>query len=288
MLCRAHQPVRLPRRPIGAVGALLAALCASAGCARPPGMLDADWQSSFAEVIRPETALPDAADVEPGSGRLKGDAGYRLYVLTDAVGLDFTSPERFLETLHKHPNGRKDDHTVGHCWLILARPGGLMECGHTGEFGIVRPTYYRGISRRVRDGEPDPISYLWEAMPDGQFHRGPGIHKPTFVLRLPITRARHEAIYAYIDGYEYGSFRLTDHACTDFVAGAAALAGVNLAHRVRLTIPEEVTLRGRRVRLRTGKKYETISVSSPDLLEADLRRLAAEGVGEDATRWYLE
>ena len=276
------------RRGRGAAAGLLAAVLsvAASGCARPDA-LAGQWDANFAEPVRPPAELTGSASTDPATGRLTGDEGYALYLLTDAVGIEFFTPERFLTTLHKHPRGGKEDESIGHCWLILDSPRKLIECGHTGEFGLERPTYYRGVMRRVREGHADPVGYLWETMHDGEFHRGPGTHRPTFVLGLPITAEQHEAIYDYINGYDYGPFRLVGHACTDFVAGAAELAGLRIMHQVRLRIPHDVRLEGRTIHLRTSRKYATITVGSPDLLEAHLRRLARRGVGWDATKWYF-
>jgi hypothetical protein len=276
-------------RGAGGVAALLAAVLAAGplGCARPDS-LAGEWDTSFAQPLHPAAELTRDAPLDPSTGRLRGDAGYALYLLTDAVGIEFFTPERFLATLHKHPRGGKNDHTIGHCWLILDGPRELIECGHTGEFGIVKPTYYQGVMRRAREGHDDPIGYLWETMPDGEFHRGPGTHRPTFVLGLPLTAERHRAIYDFLNNYDYKPFSLVSHACTDFVARAAELAGVRVMHQVRLNVPRETRYAGRTIHLRSSQKYATITVGSPDLMEAHLRRLARRGIGWDARAWYFE
>ncbi len=278
---------RTPRRLIQWGGILLIACLAGAiGCERPVDNFELLAGSSFAQVVYPVEATGEAP-AKDASTR-DSDEGYYFYVLTDAVGMDVSSPETLLTTLHKHPRGDKNDHSVGHSWMILESPTRLMECGHTGEFGIVKPTYYSGVMARMKEGAPNPIAYLWEEMPDGQFHRGPGSHQPTFVARFPISRAQYDAIYSYVDSYDYDAFSLTDHACTDFVAGGAECAGILIIHRVKLDIPETMVFRGRTVRLRTDEQWRVLSIPSPDLLESHLRRVVDEGAADDATQWYFE
>jgi len=244
-----------------------------------------EWQAT---VQRPDSVLNANASVDPNTGQLVGDPGYFLYLCTDAVGIQFDSAERFIRTLHKHPRGGKNDQSVGHSWLILDGPGRMIERGHTGEFGVTQPTYYSGVWKRVANDDPNPIAYLWQDMNDGELQCGPGMHAPTFVLRIPLTREQHHAIDEYINDYDYRRFALLRHACSDFVAGAAELAGVNVTHRIRLRFPAEGTVHGHHIRVWTDPKYSELSIGSPDVLEKSLQRLAEQGIGEDATEWYLD
>jgi len=75
--------------------------------------------------------------------------------------------------------------------------------------------------------------------------------------------------------------------CTDMVAEAAALAGINLIHRIRLTLPPEGKLWGRTVRVWTDPQYRILEFSTLEVLEVDLRQLARMGIGSDAAEWYL-
>jgi hypothetical protein len=71
------------------------------------------------------------------------------------------------------------------------------------------------------------------------------------------------------------------------VIETAALAGINLIHRIRLTWPPETKVLGRMRRVWTDPQYRILEYSTPDLLEVDLRQLAQSGIGSDATEWYL-
>jgi len=67
----------------------------------------------------------------------------------------------------------------------------------------------------------------------------------------------------------------------------AALAGINLIHRIRLTFPPETKFLGRMLRVWTDPQYRILEFSTPEVLEEDLRQLARIGIGSDATEWYL-
>jgi hypothetical protein len=71
------------------------------------------------------------------------------------------------------------------------------------------------------------------------------------------------------------------------VIETAALAGINLIHRIRLTLPPETKFWGRTLRVWTDPQYRILEYSTPDVLDADLRQLARLGIGSDATEWYL-
>jgi hypothetical protein len=71
------------------------------------------------------------------------------------------------------------------------------------------------------------------------------------------------------------------------VIETAALAGINLIHRIRLTLPPEKKFLGRTLRVWTDPQYRILEYSTPDVLEADLRQLARFGIGSDVTEWYL-
>ena len=95
-------------------------------------------------------------------------------------------------------------------------------------------------------------------------------------------------IHEYVTRREYNRFSLRDANCVDMVTSAAALAGINLIHRIRLTIPPEMTILGKKLRGWTDPKYRILEYSTPDLLQADLRHLAQFGIGSDVTEWYLD
>jgi hypothetical protein len=73
----------------------------------------------------------------------------------------------------------------------------------------------------------------------------------------------------------------------DMITEAAELAGINLIHRVRLTVPSDIRILGKTRHLWTDPQYGILEYSTPDMLEVDLRHLARFGIGSDVTEWYL-
>jgi hypothetical protein len=104
---------------------------------------------------------------------------------------------------------------------------------------------------------------------------------------MPITRPRHQLIYDYVVQRKYDQFGVRTNNCTDMVVETAALAGINLIHRIRLTLPSETKVWGRTRRVWTDPQYRALEFSTPEVLEVDLRQLAEVGIGSDATEWYL-
>lgn len=219
------------------------------------------------------------ADLDPGTGAPVGDEGYNLYILNESAKWDHTSPRSILFSIWQRP--------WAHSWLILESPDARLECGHTGDFGETRPRFHAGVFQRIRDGHSDPIAYLWEMMSDGYFQTGKPNRPPTFVWKMPITRRRYQLIYDHLMNKKYDKFGARSNNCTDLVIAAAALAGIHLIHRMRLILPQESKVWGRPRRVWTDPQYSILEYSTPEVLEVDLRQLAALGVGSDATKWYL-
>ncbi len=94
-------------------------------------------------------------------------------------------------------------------------------------------------------------------------------------------------IYEYVMKRKYDQFGVRSNNCTDMVAETAALAGINLVHRIRLTLPPESKVWGRKRRVWTDPQYRILDYSTPEVLDADLRHLARLGIGSDVTKWYL-
>ena len=124
-------------------------------------------------------------------------------------------------------------------------------------------------------------------MSDGLLQTGKPNRPPTFVWRMPITRRRYQLIYEYVMHRKYDQFGVRSNNCTDFVIETAALAGIKLIHRIRLTWPPETKVLGRTRRVWTDPQYRILEYSAPDVLEVDLRQLARLGIGSDVTEWYL-
>jgi hypothetical protein len=252
-----------------------------AGCAHQRVAIYAPMQPDgwSAQPISVNCRFAPDADFDPTTGTPLGDEGFNLYILTVAANWDYRDSSSFLWTLWRRP--------WGHSWLMLESPEGRLECGQTGDFGGARPRYHEGVKQRLDDGHPNPIAYLWETMSDGRCEIGKPELLPSFVWRMPISRERYQLLREYLAHRDSGHFGIRSHNCTDLVTEVAALAGINLIHRVRLTLPPEKTFWGMTLRVWTDPQYRILEYSTPDVLEVDLRHLAEFGVGIDATEWYL-
>lgn len=221
---------------------------------------------------------PDA-DLDPATVTPVGDEGYYLYLLNEAANWDYRTTKSLLFSIWQRP--------WGHSWLILESPQERQEFGHTGDLGLAKPRFHDGVFQGIRKGDPNPIAYLWQTMSDGHFQTGKPKRPPSFVWRMPITRRRHQLIQEYVLQRKYDRFGVRSNNCTDMAVEVAALAGVNLIHRICLTGPRETRIWGRTARVWTDPFYRILDYSTPDVLETDLRQLAQLGIGSDVTEWYL-
>jgi hypothetical protein len=249
-----------------------------AGCAHSLyAPMQADGYS--AQPIGIECRFAPDADLDPATKTPVGDEGYYLYILNEAADWDYSGAASLVFTIWMRP--------WAHSWLMLESPRDRLEFGHTGDLGITKPRYHEGVFKKIREGNPNPIAYLWQTMADGQFQIGKPNRPPTFVWRMPITQRRYQLIHEYVMQRKYEQFGLRTNNCTDLVAEVAALAGINLIHRIRLTGPQEVKIWGRPRRVWTDPQYRILEYSTPEVLDADLRQLARLGIGSDVTQWYL-
>jgi len=262
-------------------GLLILIVVGTAGCARLATTLYAPMQPDGWSAQPVSIASRFAADAKLDSATQTpvGDVGYYLYVLTKAGDWDYSNARSFVISLAQQP--------WGHSWLILESPAERLECGLNGNFGLDKPTYGEGVSQRLRNGDPNPISYLWVTMSDGQMEVGNGSRNPTFVWRMPINRQQYQLIQKHVTQWKYDKIGVRANNCVDIVTEAAELAGINLIHRVRLTIPPEIKMQGKTLHVWTDPKYRILEYSTPDVLEVDLRHLARFGVGCDVTEKYL-
>lgn len=250
----------------------------AAGCAhRLSAPLQEDGWS--AQPIGVERRFTSDADLDPATKTPVGDEGYYLYVLNEHANWDYSSAASLVFTIWMRP--------WAHSWLILESPRDRLEFGHTGDLGITTPRYHEGVFQKIKERDPNPIAYLWQTMADGQFQTGKPNRPPTFVWRMPITRRHHQMIHEYVMQRTYDQFGVRSNNCTNLVAETAALAGINLIHRIRLTLPPETKVLGRKRRIWTDPQYRILEYGTPEVLDADLRKLAGLGIGSDVTKWYL-
>ena len=219
------------------------------------------------------------ADLDSSTGVPVGDKGYYLYILAEAANWDFSAVSSLVFSIWLRP--------WAHSWIILESPDDQLEFGHTGDFGLATARYHEGVIKLGKAGDPNPIAYLWQTMSDGEFQAGRPNRPPSFVWRMPISRNHHQLIKDYVAQRKYDTFGLRNNNCTDMVAKTASLAGINLTHRMRLTLPEETTFLGKTLRIWTDPQYRILEFSTPEVLELELRQLARMGIGSDVTEWYL-
>jgi hypothetical protein len=231
----------------------------------------------LAEGLSARVLRTPQADVERGMAR-RGDAGYNLYLLTVSIGLDVAAGRIHLRAPEEGGNRQKLTIT-GHSWLVLESPQQRIECGHTAR----ERGWLGGVQRLSRQGDPNPISFLWKDLRIGQRHGRAFFVRPTFVLCLRLTVGQHADISKFIATYDFLKFNVIGHECTDFVAGAARLAGVEVDYNMSVAIPPTIRLFGRTYRMWTTGSYSELVIACPDVLEACLRRLAKQNVGEDVT-----
>lgn len=270
--------MHLSHRALAGLGTILA--MGAAGCAHVEPRLYAPMQPDgwSAQPVSITCRFAPDAELDPATLTPVGDEGYYFYVLTRAAAWDYRSTKSFLWSHWRQP--------WGHSWLILESPTNRFEWGLNGNFGREKPKYEEGVNQKSRNRDPNPISYLWESMSDGELEIGNGDRTPTFVWRMPITRQRHQRIHEHVMQWKYGQIGVQSNNCVDLVTEAAEWAGINLIHRMRLTFPPEIGILWRKLRAWTDARYSVLEFSTPDILEADLRHLARFGIGRDVTEWY--
>jgi len=253
----------------------------AAGCAHQTPRLFAPVQPDgwSAQPIGIVCRFAPDADLDPATETPVGDEGYYLYILNEAADWDYSDAATLVFSIWQRP--------WAHSWLILESPRDRLEFGHTGDLGITKPRFHDGVYQKIRDGDPNPIAYLWQTMSDGQLQIGKPNRPPTLVWRMPITQRRYQLIHEYVMQRKYDQFGVRSNNCTDFVVEAAALAGINLIHRIRLTLPQETKVLGRKLHVWTDPRYRILEYGTPEVLDADLHQLARLGIGSDVTEWYL-
>lgn len=211
---------------------------------------------------------------------------YYLVIFVNARHLDYTNGDSFLSTCLKHPSDGSKNGDVGHAWLYLKGPSGVITGGQSGETGRDQPRYLDGILDNMRLGAKDPVRYLWCSQSDGYFEAGSGGHKPTFAAKIDLTEEQHAAIVDYIRRYDFREYNLVSHQCTTFVKGAAALAGLDLEDKVDLHLPQTIRFRGRAYPLYESDEYAVLSCGSPDRLERSLYEAVLQGKAQNVTREF--
>jgi len=207
--------------------------------------------------------------------------GPYVVLLVDAQHLDYTNVETLFYSIHSNPRA-----TVGHAWFYLSGNHGVIEGGHSGELGITEPRYLESIF--LYKEEPNPVRHLFKSLNDGYFETGPGIHKPTYAIRVELSQMQYEMILRTIDPncYPYARYSLTDNQCATLVAKVAALAGVPLEHEITIPIQQRVLLNDEELQLWDDPIYSSMTVSSPDVLEKSMQQAVLQKRAEPALAFY--
>jgi len=217
---------------------------------------------------------------------------YFIVILVDAKHLDYTSTQGFLRSFTKHPKSCCKRGDVGHAWVYLEGfVDGSRVCvegGHSGELGERCPRYFDGLVEAIIRNEKNPIAYLHQTLPDGYFEKGNGGHRPTLAAKIDLNKDQFDKILDFIVSYNYREYSITKKQCASFVGKIAEFAGVPVETSVVLPIQKTVRLCGQRVTLWQDPFYQTIAVSSPDILEKSLLERISQGKAQNVRRWYLK
>lgn len=198
---------------------------------------------------------------------------YFIVFLVNARHLDTSSFPKFCRSLAKHPN-------VGHAWVYL-QGDQVLEGGHSGELGAYQPRYADGVMDHLQWGVKNPIRYLWSSQCDGFFQEGDGGHQPTFAAKIHLSQEQYQLIFAFIKNYPYQEYSLTNNQCCTFLRQIARLIGIELEVQASLAIDQWIVLNGKRFQLWEDARYSKLIFSSPDVLEASLKRLVREGKAQE-------
>lgn len=210
---------------------------------------------------------------------------YYIIFLVNARQLDYSNAKQLFKTIAKHPSDLSKNGDVGHAWIYL-HGDAIIEGGHSGELGIDQPKYMDGVVDNIELGAKNPISYLWCPQCDGFFQSGNGGHRPTCAAKASLTKEQFEAIYAYIQNYNFKEYSITKHQCCHFVKEIAAIAGFPLEDQVVVEIDPKLKLGGVDCILWQDPSYQYLKFGSPDRLEYSLREYVRDGLMENVLPLY--
>ncbi len=216
------------------------------------------------------------------------ESDYFVIFLVSARHLDYFNSQSFLMTLAKHPSDGSLNGDVGHAWVYLQGKGEFLEGGHSGELGTLEPKYFDGVMDLVESGDPNPIRYMRRTLSDGFFQQGCGGHRPTYAVKLDLTKETYDEMKDFIKHYDYSRYSLSCRQCVSFIAEIALLGGLDLESEVAMQVDQFVSLGKYRVRMWTNPKYCNLRFLSPDVLEKSLMQAVREGKCAYALDWYLE
>lgn len=213
------------------------------------------------------------------------ESDYYIIFLVDAKHFDYSNSQTFLKTFVKNPSGSKEC-SFGHAWIVLKGKDFIIEGGHSGENGIIKPRYVEGINSLILQKDDNPVRYLWESLEDGFFQYGNGDHAPTFAAKIDLTKDEFENILTFIKCYPYKNYSLTSRQCVSFVHQIAAIIDIALETELSLPLEKNLKIGKQTFILWNDPKYSVITFSSPEVLERSLIKLVLLGKAQNALGWY--
>lgn len=225
-----------------------------------------------------------------GASLFADEANYKIFFLVHACGIESSELVPFLKKATKHPRDLSKDGSVGHAWIALEKKEAaktvFWEGGHSGELGIIAPTYWDSLL--LAQDQENPAAILWEPREDGFFQRGSGGHHPTCVAACSLDSTTWHQILHYIKTYDFSSYSLTDHHCVHFVIGAGRLCGLEFNVEKQLTLPSYFKTPSGTIKLWNDPVYTYLPLSMPDTLEIELKKAIERSELKDVTKWYLK
>lgn len=221
-----------------------------------------------------------------------------LILFVNARHLDYTDNCSFLRTICRHPSDGSTNRDVGHVWIYLQGvTEGKSVCvygGHSGERGFYQAKYFDGIMNYIDYGyanptkeqisspsyEANPAKCLWETQKDGYFEWGAGIHRPTYAVKLDLTKEQFARIFDFVVTYDYSNYSLVGNQCASFAAQVACLAGLELECKISMRLKREIYLKGERIRFWEDPTYSLLTISSPDIIERSMMKAVERGEAE--------
>lgn len=248
-----------------------------------PGLSSCAWHPCTPEYH----ALYGHLEAPPKSDDIQPPLRY-LVLLAAARHLDYTNGRQLLKTIARHPSDGGKNSDVGHAWIMLAGENGILEGGHTGEFGVMQPRYFEGVAELIQEKDPNPVRYLWATQKDGVFQKGAAGFIPTFAALVKLDERQYQKVRKFIlsGRYPFQDYAITKNQCAAFAAQAAKLAGLELNHSITVPIEQFVRLGNENVMLWSDSCYSQLTISTPDILEKSLMQAVKEKKAQNATSWY--
>lgn len=235
--------------------------------------------------------LRDIRECAPLCRQFQGKEEYFLVVLVDARHLDYASPDKFFASM-RYGVLFPQEPTIGHAWIVLSgvvngKPW-RFEGGHTGEFGVTAPRYFDEVVRRSQEKDPNPAQYLFTSLSDGRLQKGSGGHEPTLSVAFSLTEQEFLSIFTLLTTYNFSEWSLQHHQCVHFVCSCLKALQIDIPCERVMRLPSTFLWKGDKVDLWQDRKYEMLSLPTPEALERALFEKVLQKKAFLATKWYMQ